>query len=78
MGTMVPGKRYIYEKSGGITYRREFGSQDRVAIGWDETFEAIKEDKLWGEIRRAANKDPVLREMLDQVRVYYELRKESK
>ena len=78
MGTMVPGKRYIYEKSGGITYRREFGSQERVAIGWDESFEGLKEDKLWGDIRRAASSDPVLREMLDQVRVYYELRKESK
>ena len=76
MGTMVPGKKYIYEKSAGITYRREFGSQDRVAIGWDETFEGIKEDKLWGEIRRAAKTNPGLQELLDKVIVFYQLSKE--
>ncbi len=34
----------------------------------------IREDKLWGNIRRAAKSDPALKEMLDQVKVYYELK----
>jgi hypothetical protein len=36
--------------------------------------ESLREDKLWGNIRRTAKSDPALKEMLDQVKVYYELK----
>ena len=77
MGTMVPGKQYIYEKSGGVTYRREYGSQDRVAIGWDETHIDIEEAKLWGEIRRAAKTNPGLQDLLNQAIEFYQLSKNA-
>ena len=37
MGTLKPGARYIYERTGGVTYAREFGADPstREAIGWD-------------------------------------------
>jgi len=37
MGNLKPGARYIYERSNGVTYAREFGSDPstREAIGWD-------------------------------------------
>jgi hypothetical protein len=37
----------------------------------------IKEDKLWGEIRRAAKTDPVLQEALDRAIILYQLSKEK-
>jgi len=71
---------YVFESpDGGHTvYRRHVGKQDRelvkVSPEKQSTMEMIREDKLWGGIRRAAKTDPALKEMLDQVRVYYELK----
>jgi hypothetical protein len=71
---------YVFESpDGGHTvYRRHVGKQDRELVSVSperqSTIDTIKEDKLWGGIRRAAKTDPALKEMLDQVRVYYELK----
>ena len=35
----------------------------------------IREDKLWGEIRRAAPTNPALQEALDRVKIIYQLSK---
>jgi hypothetical protein len=35
----------------------------------------IREDKLWGEIRRAAKTNPALQEALDRVIIIYQLSK---
>jgi hypothetical protein len=37
MGSLKPGAKYIYERSNGVTYAREFGADPstREAIGWD-------------------------------------------
>ena len=36
MGSLKPGAKYIYERTDGVTYAREFGSDPstRQAIGW--------------------------------------------
>jgi hypothetical protein len=82
MGTLKPGATYIYERADGVTYAREFGSNDRTAIGWDyETklkLDGLKEDKLWVEIRRAAKSNHALQEALDRVKVIYELSKHER
>ena len=58
MGNLKPGATYIYEQADGVTYAREFGATDRTAIGWDYNtklkLDALKEDKLWDEIRHSA------------------------
>ena len=76
-------QEYVFESpDGGHTvYRRHVGKQDRELVSVSKekqsTIDAIKEDKLWGNIRRASKTDPALKEMLDQVQVYYELKHDA-
>jgi hypothetical protein len=88
MGTLTPGTTLVYEKADGVVYSREFGSDPstRKEIGWDydprtsdgrPLHEHILEDKLWGEIRRAAKTNEVLRKELERVKILYELSKKQ-
>jgi hypothetical protein len=84
MGRLKPGASYIYEKADGVTYAREVGSLHREAIGWDadsphnpDLIKDLKEDKLWGNIRRAAKSNPLLQEALDRAKIIYELSKKD-
>lgn len=69
----------IYESpDGGKTiYGRLPGETERSLIRQDpelvSTLDSIREDKLWGEIRRAAKRNAQLNEMLEEVKVYYNL-----
>lgn len=71
---------YVYESpDGGHTvYRRHVGKQDRELVSVDketqDKLDNIKEDKLWGNIRRKSAQDPALKEMLDAVQIYYNLK----
>ena len=71
---------YVYETpDGGDTiYRRKIGSDSRELHSTSEKkknlIDDLREQKLWGEIRRAAEDDPVLQEMLDRIVVYHRLR----
>jgi hypothetical protein len=73
-------QEYVFESpDGGHTvYRRHPGKLDREMVTIDsyaqDKLDTLKQDKLWGNIRRAAKSDPALKEMLDQVKVYYELK----
>jgi hypothetical protein len=77
-------QEYIFESpDGGHTvYRRHPGKLDRELVSVDShaqsLIDSVKETKLWGNIHRAAKTDPALKEMLDQVRVYYELKHNEK
>lgn len=73
----------IYESpDGGQTvYVREPGSpvQSRK-LHWESEekkslMEQIKEDKLWGEIRRAAKTNPTIQRALDEAIMLYNLSK---
>jgi hypothetical protein len=72
--------QYIYESpDGGHTvYRRHPGKLDRELVSIDQEtqdkLDGLKNDKLWGNIRRASKSDPALREMLDAVVIYYNLK----
>lgn len=86
MGKLKPGATYIYERVDNTVYAREFGSLDREAIGWDydprtedgkPLIDNIRDDKLWGEIRREAKSNPLLQEALDRAKVIYELSKKD-
>jgi hypothetical protein len=81
MGNLKPGATYIYERADGVTYAREFGATDRTAIGWDYNtklkLDALKEDKLWDEIRQAAKINPALQIELDRVIMLYHLSKKE-
>jgi hypothetical protein len=92
MGSLKPGATYIYERNGEEVYAREVGETDRTLIGYKYEMEDkpdprtadgrplidhIREDKLWGEIRRMAHTHEGLREELERVIIYYQLLKES-
>ena len=69
----------IYESpDGGKTvYGRLPGQKDRTLLHQNpeviDTLESIREDKLWGEIRRKAKNNEELQRMLNAVKIYYNL-----
>jgi hypothetical protein len=83
MGSLKPGATYIYESpDGGETvYARESGSTERRMIG--QSLKAaglvkdLEQDRLWGNIRRAAETNPALQDALDRAVVIYQLSKKK-
>lgn len=88
MGTLTPGATYIYERSEGIIYAREFGADPntRQVVGYESgadydprtadgrpLHDHIMDDKMWGEIRRAAQTNPTLQDALNRVIMIYRL-----
>jgi hypothetical protein len=81
MGSLKPGVTYIYERSGGVIYAREFGSTDRQVIGYDVN----QENKIFGmpqskvarilDIQQMAETDPGMRELWDRLEVLYNLKR---
>jgi hypothetical protein len=86
MGNLKPGASYSYRKINGVTYAREEGSLDEEAIGWDHDprtsdgrplYDHIKESKLWGDIRRAAETNTALQEAIERVKIIYYMSKKN-
>ena len=91
MGTLTPGATYIYERNGDTVYARESGADPstRKEIGWNynpnnpdhlerqERLNTLRDDKLWGEIRRAARDNVTLQDALDRVIELYHLSKDN-
>ncbi len=78
MGSLKPDAAYIYERVDDVVYARESGSTTRREIGRDyDLHERLMEDKLWGEIRRAAPANPALQKALDRAIMIYRLSKDN-
>lgn len=88
MGSLTPNKTLIFEQVNGITYARESGSDPstRIEIGWSydprtsdgrPLHDHLMDDKLWGEIRRAAKTNPTLHEALERAKIIYHLSNEN-
>ena len=79
---MIEDQKYIYESpdKGGTIYRRKFGEAERelyrVSDEVSDKLAEIREDKLWGEIRRAAKSNKVLQDALERVILIYQLSKD--
>jgi hypothetical protein len=86
MGSLTPGATYVYERNGEEIYAREVGQSERKLIGHmyekendprtsdgRPLYEHIKEDKMWGNIRRAAKDNPALQQALERVKILYYL-----
>jgi hypothetical protein len=75
-------QKYIYESpdKGGTIYRRKFGETERelyrVSDEVSDKLAEIREDELWGEIRRAAKSNKVLQDALERAILIYHLSKE--
>lgn len=88
MGTLKPGATYIYERVDDAIYARETGTTERKLVGYDYKIDNrtndgrplrdhLMEDKLWGEIRRAAPTNPALQKALDRAIMIYRLSKDK-
>ena len=86
MGSLTPGATFIYERVGDEIYARESGAVERTLVGYDQKYdprttdgrplrEHLLEDKLWGNIRRAACTNPALQDALDRAIMIYNLSK---
>ena len=81
MGALTPGATYIYERSDGIIYAREFGKTERHVVGYESgsDHDLYKSNsrvmtKL-NEVVEMCESDPAMRELLDQLFVLYNLKK---
>lgn len=88
MGSLKPGVTYIYERNGSEVYARALGESERTLVGYDyepdtrtpdgrPLSDYIKEDKLWGEIRREAKTNSALQKALDRAIIIYRLSKDK-
>jgi len=90
MGDLKPGAKYIYERNGEEIYAREFGDKERKLIGYQyensvdprtddgrPLHEHMREDQLWGQIRREAKTNPTLQKALDRAIMIYKLSKDK-
>jgi len=85
---LKPGVTYIYERVDGVVYARESGADPstRIEVGWDydtrtgdgrPLHDHLREDKLWGDIRRLARTNPTLQSELERVIMLYRLIKDN-
>lgn len=83
MGSLTPGVTYIYESpDGGETvYARELGKAERRLVGYSAKakwlLEEARQERLWSDIRTAAQNNPALQEALDRAIIIYELGKRN-
>lgn len=75
---MQPLQIFESPDGGETVYVRQPGSVERtlysVSPRKQKLEEQLRHSKLWGDIHRAAQNDPVLKNMLDQIEVYHRLR----
>ena len=70
----------VYESpDGGKTiYSRDIGSSVRTLVKEDtDTISRLREDKLWGQIRRLAKTNVALADILEQAKMVYALIKKE-
>ena len=92
MGNLTPGATYIYERSEGVIYAREFGKTERRVVGYEKPtdYDPItghKIDTILGmdarkvaelvSIAQLAESNPTLQEALERVKILYYLSKDN-
>ncbi len=81
MGTLTPGATYIYERSEGIIYAREFGKTERHVVGYEsgKDYDPVSANKRMlselNEVVKMCETDPGMKELLDRLFVLYNLKK---
>lgn len=78
MGSLKPGATLIYEREDNRIYAREFGKTNRQLVGWTQTPTGTAMREYASEMNsvlQMCETDPVMRELLDQLFVLYNLKK---
>jgi hypothetical protein len=67
---------YVYESPdrGDTVYRRRAGSNQRELVREGPLRQKMLRSQLWRDIFEAAEKDPELRHMIEQVEIYHALK----
>ena len=69
------GGNTVYQRDSGSTDRELVKSHDSRTSDGRPLYEHIQEDKLWGNIRRAADTNPALQDALERAIMIYHLTK---
>ena len=83
MGNLKPDAKIIYESpdGGDTVYARYHGETDKWMVGQSakakSLIEELREQKLWGEIHRAAKSNPLLKDALERAKMIYHLSKNN-
>jgi diadenosine tetraphosphatase ApaH/serine/threonine PP2A family protein phosphatase len=77
---MTDCKPYIYESpdGGDTVYRRRAGDVDREIVREGTLRRLQRRSQLWREIFLAADLDPELQHMIDQIEVVYRLKHQTR
>ena len=83
----------MYEHRNGVVYATDADTTDKTVIGWDydkddpdydprtndgrPLHDHIMDNKLWGDIRRAAKTNTTLQEAIERVIIIYHLSKDN-
>ncbi len=88
MGTLTPGATYIYERSEGIIYAREFGADPstRQVVGYEsgadyDPYAKSPNRRMLSELNevvKMCETDPGMKQLLDQLFVMYNLKKNER
>jgi pyrroloquinoline quinone (PQQ) biosynthesis protein C len=77
MGSLKPGATYVYERVDNRIYAREMGQTERQMVGWTTSVSPVMQ-QYRSEINQVllmCETDPAMRELLDQLFVMYNLKK---
>jgi hypothetical protein len=77
MGNLKPGATYIYERASGVVYAREFGSTERIVIGYDADALINPHNKLWSDILKESTTNPALHKAVERAILIYKLSKDD-
>jgi hypothetical protein len=77
MGSLTPGATYIYERVAGTIFAREFGKTERKVVGYitDVSAEFAMYKSEINQVLTMCERDPAMRELLEQLFVLYNLKK---
>ena len=78
MGSLTPCVTYIYERVAGSIFAREFGKTERKLVGYvtDISPEIEMYRSEINQVLQMCERDPAMKEMLDQLFVMYNLKKQ--
>ena len=83
MGKLKPNAQYIYSSRDGVVWQKNQESLDEEAVGWEydsrtedgrPLIDHLKDNQLWGDIRKKAVDDPELQDLLERAKLYYYLK----
>ena len=79
MGNLKPGATYVYERIDHGIYAREFGKNERTLVGYEAgTAYSSERKRLLSEMNEVllmCESDPIMKQLLDQLIVMYNLKK---